>query len=128
MFQDGGLPAVAGAHDDDFAGPVDDVADALGDVQRLTHRVGVPVGRAPGVKCTRPATSRDGGAGILTGVRFISRPILELPWCASMTRATLQITSGAWAGSAPYDRLDSRRQPRWFDRPHAERGCVRSAV
>lgn len=58
--------AVAGADDLDGAAATLARADALGGEHGLAQRVAVPVGWAPGMKCTRFAVMRDGGGAAAT--------------------------------------------------------------
>jgi len=58
--------AVAGADDLDGTATALAEADALGDEDGLAERVPVPVVRAPGMKCTRLALTRDGAGAAAT--------------------------------------------------------------
>jgi hypothetical protein len=58
--------AVTGADDLDGSAAALAQADAFGDEDGLAQRVAVPVVRAPGMKCTRFAVTRDGGGAAAT--------------------------------------------------------------
>jgi hypothetical protein len=55
-----GIYGVPCSHPDHRAVPSGNEADAVGDVQGLAHRVGVPVGARAGVNRTRLTIIRDG--------------------------------------------------------------------
>jgi hypothetical protein len=86
--------AVAGPDDLDRAALALAQADALGDEDRLAVRVRVPVGAAPGVKCTRAAANVEVPAGAAT-VSMYTSPVNPSagPLAVSMLLRVICMTS-----------------------------------